>query len=352
MSSPRVFGLPHLSEDAVAAFADGVLSAAAASRARRHCAECAECADAVRGQRETAMMLRAAQAPALPSGLLDRLSGVPMSATLPPPCRGLPTVLGADGTAMFVAHDVHKASEEQSGEQHVDGRAQSQAVQGHAAQSQPAQSQPAQGRQAHRRAVLPVTMLASAAAVIAAGTFGGHVSTLAAAADQQASSGAASAAGLLSGSQLPAVRSASPLAGTGSLLPVSRSSAVAASTVPAQAGRPVQASNGRLSVTLAPLWWATQQPGTAAVAGSAQARYGTGSSAARAAMMAGEPTATPLRSAVHGSPPAAEHAPEDPAPSRCHPGLGPLHGARADSTDLTSRCAQVTGISARRTEGT
>ncbi len=80
MSGPRVFGLPHLSEDAVAAFADGVLSAAAASRAQRHCAECAECADAVRGQREAAMLLRAAQAPALPSGLLDRLAGLPMSA--------------------------------------------------------------------------------------------------------------------------------------------------------------------------------------------------------------------------------------------------------------------------------
>ena len=44
MTGPSVFGLPHLSEDAVAAFADGVLSSAATVRARRHCAECTECA--------------------------------------------------------------------------------------------------------------------------------------------------------------------------------------------------------------------------------------------------------------------------------------------------------------------
>ena len=113
MTGPRVFGLPHLSEDAVAAFADGVLSAAAASRARRHCAECAECADAVRGQRETALLLRTAPAPALPSGLLDRLAGLPMSAPLPPLRGGLPTVLGADGTAMFLAHDMHKVTDGQ-----------------------------------------------------------------------------------------------------------------------------------------------------------------------------------------------------------------------------------------------
>jgi hypothetical protein len=310
MSGPRVFGLPHLSEDAVAAFADGVLSAAAASRAQRHCAECAECADAVRGQRETAMMLRAARAPSLPSGLLDRLTGVPMSAQLPPPCGGLPTVLGADGIAMFVAHDMRRASEasradeaglaggpgaadftEQSGRQHPDGRAP-----GHAGQP----------RQAHRRAVLPVTVLASAAAVIAAGTFGGHVSTLAAAAaDRQAPSGAANAAGALTGGQLPAARRASPLGGTASLLPASSSTA---STVPDQAGSTVQVPGGVFSVTLAPLGRATrqqpgsqraktaaQQAGTLGSAGSTQsaAWHGMWSLTALAATMAGAPTATP-----------------------------------------------------------
>lgn len=103
MAGPGVFGVPHLSEDAVAAFADGVLSAAAAARARRHCAECEECAAAVRGQREAALLLRSAQRPSLPSGLLARLSGVPMSAGLPPSNRGLPTVIGPDGAPVLLA---------------------------------------------------------------------------------------------------------------------------------------------------------------------------------------------------------------------------------------------------------
>ncbi|HST50212.1 hypothetical protein [Jatrophihabitans sp.] len=183
MSSPRVFGLPHLSEDAVAAFADGVLSASAASRARRHCAECAECADAIRVQREAAMLLRTAQAPTLPSGLLDRLAGLPMSTPLPPPCGGLPTVLGADGTPVFVAHDVHKAR--MAGEHPDDGPATD------------------AGRPAHRRGALPVTVLASAAAVVAAGTFGGHVSTLASS-NRPIPAGAAQVAGALTGGQNPA----------------------------------------------------------------------------------------------------------------------------------------------------
>ncbi|MEO7262691.1 MAG: hypothetical protein ABI047_15760 [Jatrophihabitantaceae bacterium] len=175
MTSP-VFGLPHLSEDAVAAFADGVLSAAAASRAQRHCAECVECADAVRGQRETAMMLRAAQAPALPSGLLARLAGLPMSTPLPPASRGgLPTALGADGTAMFIAHDGRKARDLHARDLHT-----REAPSG----EQPAAPAPPPARSAYRRGALPVTVLASAAAVVAAGTFGGHVSTLAAAADR------------------------------------------------------------------------------------------------------------------------------------------------------------------------
>src|SRR4051812_43261157 len=109
MTVAGVFGLPHLSEDAVAAFADGVLSGPAAVRARRHCAECLECAEAVRAQRETALLLRAASRPSVPADLLSRLASVPMSAPLPPPRGGLPTVLGADGVPMFVAHDARNA---------------------------------------------------------------------------------------------------------------------------------------------------------------------------------------------------------------------------------------------------
>lgn len=154
MTVPRVFGLPHLSEDAVAAFADGVLSDTAAARARKHCSECAECAQAVRVQRETALMLRTASNPTMPAGLMDRLTHLPMSAPMPPPNSGLPTVLGADGVPMFVAHNPppRKRPDEDKPEDKPTGH--------------------------HRRALLPVGILASAAAVVAAGTLGGNASTL------------------------------------------------------------------------------------------------------------------------------------------------------------------------------
>lgn len=196
MSGPDVFGLPHLSEDAVAAFADGVLSAAATARARKHCGECPECADAVRGQRETAMMLRAAKAPALPAGLLDRLSGLPMSAQLPPPRSGLPTVLGADGIPMFVAHNPAAGNRGEPDQALIE---------------RGGQLQPVPHPSGHRRGAMPLTILASAAAVLAAGTLGGQVSALSAGSDQSSSSSAVNAAsgsaigGLLGGSsQQPA----------------------------------------------------------------------------------------------------------------------------------------------------
>jgi hypothetical protein len=283
MSSPRVFGLPHLSEDAVAAFADGVLSATAAGRARRHCAECAECADAVRIQREAAMMLRTAQAPALPSGLLDRLAGLPMSTPLPPPCGGLPTVLGADGTPVFVAHDVHKA---RTADRHPDAGPSAEAA-----------------RPAHRRGALPVTVLASAAAVVAAGTFGGHVSTLATS-DRPTPAGAAQIAGALTGgqsrteSQNPAgsrnavLRSPGSLIGAGAVLGTGLPSAGPVRTT----GDPVQpVARPRpplpASVTVAParqMPRASQSPHAAGAAPAARALLaGFGS------MVAGAPAATP-----------------------------------------------------------
>jgi hypothetical protein len=166
MSVPSVFGLPHLSEDAVAAFADGVLSAAAEARARRHCSECRECAAAVRGQREAAMMLRAAAAPCLPSGLLDRLAGLPMSAQLPPPASGLPTVLDADGVAMFVSYRPADHDQADSVASTDDAN--------------PERAQPRiTGVHGFRRGVVPMGLIASAAAVVAAGTFGAQVQSLA-----------------------------------------------------------------------------------------------------------------------------------------------------------------------------
>jgi hypothetical protein len=172
MTGPSVFGLPHLSEDAVAAFADGVLSASATTRARRHCAECAECADAVRGQRETAMLLRTAGAPALPAGLLARLAGLPMSAQLPPPLSGLPITLDSDGVPVFIAYQPGPARSDQP-----DRTGQSRRRPG-ADGTAPAVVEPEPARPAHRRVLLPVSILASAAAVVAAGTIGGNVGSL------------------------------------------------------------------------------------------------------------------------------------------------------------------------------
>ena len=87
----------HLSDEAVAAFADGVLTGAARERATRHLDSCAECRQAVKVQREAAFALRAAPAPALPSALLDRLRTVPQTT----PITTLPTVLTPDGTPML-----------------------------------------------------------------------------------------------------------------------------------------------------------------------------------------------------------------------------------------------------------
>src|SRR3954447_7859151 len=122
MTVAGVFGLPHLSEDAVTAFADGVLSVAAAARARRHCAECVECAEAVRAQREAVLLLRTAGTPTMPADLLSRLARVPMSTPLPPRRGGLPTVLGADGVLMFLAHDPRTAGPRNADLRHADPR--------------------------------------------------------------------------------------------------------------------------------------------------------------------------------------------------------------------------------------
>jgi anti-sigma factor RsiW len=89
----------HLSDEAVAAFADGVLSGHARDRASRHAAGCPECAYAVAVQREAVWALRAAPAPALPAGLLDRLRSVPSTT----PINTVPTGVGPDGSAVFAA---------------------------------------------------------------------------------------------------------------------------------------------------------------------------------------------------------------------------------------------------------
>lgn len=100
MSRPSI-PAQHLSDEAVAAYADGVLGSTARARADRHLGECAECRYAVAVQREATWALRAAPAPSLPTGLLDRLRAVPATTPLEGPFGGPPLAIGADGTAAF-----------------------------------------------------------------------------------------------------------------------------------------------------------------------------------------------------------------------------------------------------------
>ena len=87
----------HLSDEAIAAFADGVLRGSARERAGRHLSSCAECAYAVAVQREAVWALRAAPAPPLPTHLIDRLRSVPVTT----PIENIPAAMGPDGSAMF-----------------------------------------------------------------------------------------------------------------------------------------------------------------------------------------------------------------------------------------------------------
>lgn len=87
----------HLSDEAVAAFADGVLRGHARERAARHLEGCAECREAVRVQREAAAAVRAAPPPALPGDLLAKLRTVPLTTPLPSP----PAAVAPDGSALF-----------------------------------------------------------------------------------------------------------------------------------------------------------------------------------------------------------------------------------------------------------
>lgn len=89
----------HLSDEAIAAFADDVLTGHARQRARRHTAECPECNHAVAVQREAVWALRAAPAPPLPTGLLDRLRDVPVTT----PIQHVPTHVDEHGLTMFAS---------------------------------------------------------------------------------------------------------------------------------------------------------------------------------------------------------------------------------------------------------
>jgi anti-sigma factor RsiW len=132
----------HLSDEAVAAFADGALTDGARGRAARHVAECAECAHAVAVQREAVWALRAAPAPALPGDLLERLRAVPATT----PLSGRPIAIDSDGSAVFPAF-------------------------GTAALAEPSDDRAEMSQRRGR----PYGLLTAAAAVIALGAVGGAV---------------------------------------------------------------------------------------------------------------------------------------------------------------------------------
>lgn len=98
--------IQHLSDEAVAAFADGMLGVSAQNRAVRHIDQCPECALAIDEQRAAVSALRAAPAPALPAGLLERLRAVPVTTPLTPTTMAL----APDGSAVFPAFGTTTAS--------------------------------------------------------------------------------------------------------------------------------------------------------------------------------------------------------------------------------------------------
>lgn len=100
------FAVPHLSDEAVAAYADGVLVGGPCARAQQHLRDCAECAAAVADQQAARRALRSAAAPLVPGRLLARLRELPSSA----PLGGQPMIaaLSDEGYPAFAAFDSRK----------------------------------------------------------------------------------------------------------------------------------------------------------------------------------------------------------------------------------------------------
>ena len=96
----------HLSDEAVVAFADGVLRGRAHDRAQAHVAACAECAQAVRAQREAAAVLRASADPAPQHELLQRLRELPQNTAIDPE---IPAAASRDGSPLMSVFGQHAA---------------------------------------------------------------------------------------------------------------------------------------------------------------------------------------------------------------------------------------------------
>lgn len=69
----------HLTLDAVVAYADGEMSMVSFQRAAAHVAGCPQCDAEVRAQLTARSWLRSAEAPAMPTSLLDSLRSIPVA---------------------------------------------------------------------------------------------------------------------------------------------------------------------------------------------------------------------------------------------------------------------------------
>jgi anti-sigma factor RsiW len=79
----------HLNLDAIVAFADGEMPMVAYQRAAAHVSRCPECDAEVNQQIMARSWLRAADTPAMPTGLLDSLRSIPVAAPAARPVDGV-----------------------------------------------------------------------------------------------------------------------------------------------------------------------------------------------------------------------------------------------------------------------
>ena len=105
------------------------------------------------------MMLRAADAPSLPSGLMARLAGLADTTPMPPSSRP-PTAIGPDGVPVFVSFSTAKPRVDPAPEVH---------------HSTHPHAEGWLSLSGLRRTVIPVGALASAAAVVAVGALGAQL---------------------------------------------------------------------------------------------------------------------------------------------------------------------------------
>ncbi|HEX2298439.1 MAG TPA: hypothetical protein VHH34_07970 [Pseudonocardiaceae bacterium] len=91
----------HLAVDAVVAFVDGELAAGPRDRAAQHLTNCQTCAAEVAAQRQARSVVRSAECPSVPAGLLAALRDIPLTTDLPPSPEGLS--MTEDGCLVAVA---------------------------------------------------------------------------------------------------------------------------------------------------------------------------------------------------------------------------------------------------------